>query len=71
MAYLDGFYYPMLDNTQKTLLKYIFRTYPFRVMILTTGDIAEDLYAVRDNAEKQVQKLESAGFDAVIMIYNR
>lgn len=28
-------------------------------------------YAVRENAEKQVQKLKSAGFDAVIMIFNK
>jgi len=27
-------------------------------------------YAVRENAEKQVQKLKAAGFDATIMIYN-
>lgn len=28
-------------------------------------------YAVRDNAEKQVKKLKSAGFDACIMIFNK
>ncbi|KGM99592.1 N-acetylmuramoyl-L-alanine amidase [Clostridium botulinum] len=28
-------------------------------------------YAVRDNAEKQVQKLKNAGFDAAIMIFNK
>lgn len=28
-------------------------------------------YKVRDNAEKQVQKLKSAGVDATIMIYNK
>ncbi|AOR22740.1 N-acetylmuramoyl-L-alanine amidase [Clostridium taeniosporum] len=28
-------------------------------------------YAVRDNAEKQVQKLKSSGFDACIMIFNK
>ena len=27
-------------------------------------------YAVRENAEKQVQRLKAAGFDATIMIYN-
>ena len=26
-------------------------------------------YAVRENAEKQVQKLKAAGFDATIMIF--
>ncbi|UZQ49948.1 hypothetical protein [Clostridium kluyveri] len=44
MAYLDGFYYPILDNMQKNILSDIYTTYPFRVMALTTGDIAEDLY---------------------------
>lgn len=44
IAYLDGFYYPMLDNTQKSLLQDIYYTYPFRVMALTTGDIPEDPY---------------------------
>lgn len=43
-AFLDGFYYPMLDNRQKGLLEDIFRTYPFRVLALTTGDILEDPY---------------------------
>lgn len=28
-------------------------------------------YAVRENAENQVQKLKTAGFDAVIMIFNK
>ncbi|SNT04854.1 N-acetylmuramoyl-L-alanine amidase [Anaerovirgula multivorans] len=28
-------------------------------------------YAVRKNAEKQVQKLKTAGFDATIMVFNR
>jgi N-acetylmuramoyl-L-alanine amidase len=28
-------------------------------------------YKVRENAEKQVQKLKNAGFDAVIMIFNK
>lgn len=28
-------------------------------------------YVVKENAEKQVQKLKSAGFDAVIMIFNK
>lgn len=28
-------------------------------------------YSVRENAEKQVQKLKNAGFDAVIMIFNK
>ncbi|KLU76914.1 N-acetylmuramoyl-L-alanine amidase [Clostridium botulinum] len=28
-------------------------------------------YKVRENAEKQIQKLKTAGFDAVIMIYNK
>lgn len=28
-------------------------------------------YSVRENAEKQVQKLKSAGFDATIMIFNK
>lgn len=44
MAYLDGFYYPMLDNMQENILTDIYTTYPFRVMFLTTGDIAEDPY---------------------------
>ncbi|OPJ55480.1 hypothetical protein [Clostridium oryzae] len=44
MAYLDGFYYPMLDNKQEDILSDIYVTYPFRVMVLTTGDIAEDPY---------------------------
>lgn len=44
IAYLDGFYYPMLDNLQQGLLKDIYETYPFRVMVLTTGDIPEDPY---------------------------
>lgn len=43
-AFLDGFYYPMLDNKQEYLLKEIFETYPFRVLTLTTGDIPEDPY---------------------------
>ncbi|KOC31194.1 hypothetical protein [Clostridium botulinum] len=43
-AFLDGFYYPMLDNKQERLLEQIFRTYPFRVLTLTTGDIQEDPY---------------------------
>jgi hypothetical protein len=44
IAYLDGFYYPMLDNDQDNLLTRIYTTYPFRIMVLTTGDIAEDPY---------------------------
>ncbi|EHN13451.1 N-acetylmuramoyl-L-alanine amidase [Clostridium sporogenes] len=28
-------------------------------------------YAVRDNAEKQVEKLKKAGFDATIMVFNK
>ena len=44
MAYLDGFYYPMLDNRQEDILNDIYVTYPFRVMVLTTGDIPEDPY---------------------------
>lgn len=28
-------------------------------------------YSIRENAEKQVQKLKAAGFDAVIMIFNK
>ena len=44
MAYLDGFYYPMLDNMQEKVLNDIYVTYPFRIMVLTTGDIAEDPY---------------------------
>ena len=44
IAYLDGFYYPILDNTQKYLLSDIYETYPFRAMVLTTGDIPEDPY---------------------------
>ncbi|NFE94370.1 hypothetical protein [Clostridium botulinum] len=43
-AFLDGFYYPMLENNQEYLLKKIFTTYPFRVLSLTTGDIPEDPY---------------------------
>ncbi|WP_101541662.1 hypothetical protein [Clostridium ihumii] len=43
-AFLDGYYYPMLDNKQERLLEQIFRTYPFRVLNLTTGDIEEDPY---------------------------
>ncbi|WP_446898850.1 hypothetical protein ACSVC9_02690 [Clostridium sp. LBM24168] len=44
MAYLDGFYYPMLDNMQEKILNDVYITYPFRIMALTTGDIAEDPY---------------------------
>ncbi|MBE6067409.1 MAG: hypothetical protein E7211_06890 [Clostridium lundense] len=44
IAYLDGFYYPMLDNLQQGLLQDIYETYPFRVMVLTTGDIPENPY---------------------------
>lgn len=44
MAYLDGFYYPMLDNMQENILNDIYVTYPFRIMALTTGDIPEDPY---------------------------
>ncbi len=44
IAYIDGFYYPMLDNNQDNLLTRIYTTYPFRIMVLTTGDIAEDPY---------------------------
>ncbi|WP_373181201.1 hypothetical protein [Clostridium butyricum] len=43
-AFLDGYYYPMLENRQERLLGQIFRTYPFRVLALTTGDITEDPY---------------------------
>lgn len=43
-AFLDGFYYPMLDNKQEYLLREIFGTYPFRDIVLTTGDIPEDPY---------------------------
>lgn len=43
-AYLDGFYYPMLDNNIKDILRNIYSTYPFRIMVLTTGDIPEDAY---------------------------
>lgn len=44
IAFLDGFYYPMLDNRQQRLLNEIFETYPFRDILLTTGDIPEDPY---------------------------
>lgn len=44
IAYLDTFYYPMLDNAQGYLLKDVYTTYPFRVIVLTTGDILEDPY---------------------------
>jgi hypothetical protein len=44
MAYLDGFYYPMLDNMQEKVLNDVYVTYPFRIMVLATGDIAEDPY---------------------------
>ena len=44
MAYLDGFYYPMLDNMQEKVLNDVYVTYPFRIMVLTTGDIVEDPY---------------------------
>lgn len=44
IAFLDEFYYPMLDNKQEKLLKKIFTTYPFRVIALTTGDIEENPY---------------------------
>lgn len=44
IAYLDTFHYPMLDNTLNYLLKDVYTTYPFRTMVLTTGDIPEDSY---------------------------
>ncbi|MBV4424282.1 hypothetical protein [Clostridium tyrobutyricum] len=44
IAYLDTFYYPMLDNAQDYLLKDVYTTYPFRVMVLTTGSTPEDPY---------------------------
>lgn len=44
IAYLDGFYYPILDNGQNYLLSDIYGTYPFRTIVLTTGDIPEDPY---------------------------
>lgn len=44
VAYLDTFYYPMLDNSSNDLLRNIYTTYPFRVIALTTGDIPEDPY---------------------------
>lgn len=44
IAFLDEFYYPMLDNKQERLLEDIFKTYPFRVLALTTGDIEENPY---------------------------
>lgn len=44
IAYLEGFYYPILDNCIEYLLSDIYSTYPFRVMSLTTGDIPEDPY---------------------------
>ncbi|WP_333887902.1 hypothetical protein [Clostridium sp.] len=44
MAYLDGFYYPILDNMQENILTDIYTTYPFRVVVLTTGDVPEDPY---------------------------
>lgn len=43
-AFLEGYYYPMLDNEISFLLKGIYSSYPFRVMVLTTGDIPEDPY---------------------------
>ena len=42
IAYLEGFYYPILDNGIKYLLSDIYTTYPFMVITLTTGDISED-----------------------------
>lgn len=44
IAYLQGFYYPILDNTQNSLLYDIYTSLPFRMMALTTGDISEDPY---------------------------
>ena len=44
IAYLDRFYYPILDNCMKYLLSDIYSTYPFRVLALTTGNIQEDPY---------------------------
>lgn len=44
IAYLQGFYYPILDNTQNSLLYDIYTSLPFRMMALTTGDIPEDPY---------------------------
>ncbi|WP_333861440.1 hypothetical protein [Clostridium sp.] len=29
MAYLDGFYYPILDNMQENILSDIYTTYPY------------------------------------------
>ncbi|SHH59487.1 hypothetical protein [Clostridium grantii] len=43
-AYMDTYFYPMLENKQEYLLKDIYYTYPFRTMFLTTGDIPEDPY---------------------------
>lgn len=43
-AYLDGFYYPILDNKQNSLLYDVYTSLPFRMIALTTGDIPEDPY---------------------------
>lgn len=44
IAYLDGFYYPILDNKLNNTLYSIYTSLPFRMIALTTGDIAEDSY---------------------------
>lgn len=44
LAFLDGYYYPMLENNLEFLLKDIYTTFPFRTMVLTNGDIPEDPY---------------------------
>jgi hypothetical protein len=44
IAYLNGFYYPILDNNSSSLLYEIYSTLPFRMMALTTGDVSEDPY---------------------------
>ena len=44
IAYLEGFYYPILDNKLNSTLYDIYTSLPFRMMALTTGDIPEDPY---------------------------
>jgi N-acetylmuramoyl-L-alanine amidase len=62
----------------KGVLKYLGIAYrePSKPEVQPSNDqklyrVMSGSYSIRENAEKQVQKLKTAGFDAVIMIFNK
>ncbi|WP_373844813.1 transposase, partial [Clostridium sp.] len=79
MAYLDGFYYPILDNMQENILGDIYTTYPFRVIASKhDGPIGEKLIdtnsiLVEDRAygnHKRFDMFKEIGQSFVIRIKN-